>query len=270
MRSYRLIDQQTNKQKQTQLGSLIISRTRKDDRSSRSRKGWGVVWEKRRLAMAGEWVTAKKKRGSDRGGGERSTYPEGSHPEPSDSGRWREQGKSPSPRGDCGVGASRGPARVLLLVGLPGSGKSTFAKKLRANGWWVISQDALGTRDRCVTEFRKALQRGKSVVVDRCNHTRAQRQIWIAESVRATAGSTTGARVFALCFNTDARECRRRVLERRGHRTLSPQDEEVRPTRSTAEGAVEVELGLDHVRLRSSLRRGTPVPVGLRPCSIGG
>ena len=61
----------TNKQKKKQTFgfALIISSTRKDDRSSQSRKGWGVVWEKRRLAMVGEWVTAKKKRGSDRGGG---------------------------------------------------------------------------------------------------------------------------------------------------------------------------------------------------------
>ena len=47
-------------------------------------------------------------------------------------------------------------------------------------------------RDLRVTEFRKALQRGKSVAVDRCNHTRAQRHL-DRRVGGATAGSTTGA-----------------------------------------------------------------------------
>ena len=68
--------------------------------------------------MAGERVTVKKNRGSDRGGGERSTYPEGSQRSPPTA--WREQ-KAPSPRVTVRRCSSFPP--VFSLVGLPGSGK---------------------------------------------------------------------------------------------------------------------------------------------------
>ncbi|UPR00841.1 FCP1 homology domain-containing protein [Chloropicon primus] len=121
--------------------------------------------------------------------------------------------------------ARKGVSSVLILVGLPGSGKSTFAQKLRSKGWWIISQDALGSRESCLREFRKALQRGKNVAVDRCNHTRAQREVWIREALSLTSSSER-TKIYALCFNTDVRECRRRVMTRPGHATLSPQEEE--------------------------------------------
>ena len=56
---------------------------------------------------------------------------------------------------------------VLLLVGLPGSGKSTFSSKFRNKGWWIISQDTLGSKDKCISEFRRALSRRKNIVIDR-------------------------------------------------------------------------------------------------------
>ena len=63
---------------------------------------------------------------------------------------------------------------VLLLVGVPGSGKSTFCKGLEQQSclpWVRVNQDSIkkgkGTRDACIKLARKSLQEGKWVVVDR-------------------------------------------------------------------------------------------------------
>ncbi len=42
------------------------------------------------------------------------------------------------------------PLRVIVLVGLPGSGKSTLSKRLTNKGWDAINQDSLGDRRACV------------------------------------------------------------------------------------------------------------------------
>ncbi|CAG8854909.1 8101_t:CDS:2, partial [Gigaspora margarita] len=52
--------------------------------------------------------------------------------------------------------------RVLVCVGVPGSGKSTFPKK-----WYRVNQDDLGTRRACEDLFKE------------CNFNGNQRQVWI-------------------------------------------------------------------------------------------
>jgi len=90
----------------------------------------------------------------------------------------------------------------------------------------VINQDTLGSREACVREFTAQLRRGKSVVVDRCNHTREQRSTWIQAAVEVASGVPgSSARVYALCLNTDIRECRERIAKRVGHPTLSGEEE---------------------------------------------
>jgi predicted kinase len=65
--------------------------------------------------------------------------------------------------------------QVLVMVGIPGSGKSTIANELVAMGWERVNQDDLGSRRVCETRMEDALKRGKSVVVDRCNFDISQR-----------------------------------------------------------------------------------------------
>ena len=63
-----------------------------------------------------------------------------------------------------------GAAEVVLLVGPPCSGKTTFAKKhLVAHGYTHVSEERVGDRGRCVTLARDALRRGQRVVVDNPN-----------------------------------------------------------------------------------------------------
>ena len=59
---------------------------------------------------------------------------------------------------------------VLVLVGIPGSGKSHFAERLANAGperFVRVSQDVLGTRKKCEARARRALAEGKVAVIDR-------------------------------------------------------------------------------------------------------
>lgn len=73
------------------------------------------------------------------------------------------------------------PPRVLILVGIQGSGKSTFSKLFTKSGWARVSQDDLGTRIKCEQFTVEYLKQGRSVVVDRCNFDRTQRHHWIGK-----------------------------------------------------------------------------------------
>ena len=88
----------------------------------------------------------------------------------------------------CRAGSFSTAARavVIVLLGMPGSGKSTFvhalAKHVREErgerAWTVVSQDTLGSRRKCVTALQRAMSSGASAVVDRCNQTAQQRAHW--------------------------------------------------------------------------------------------
>jgi len=67
---------------------------------------------------------------------------------------------------------------VLVLVGAPGSGKSTLAALLLPD-FHRISQDALGSRPKCLAAAEAAMQQGCCVVIDRCNFDAEQRSTWV-------------------------------------------------------------------------------------------
>lgn len=69
--------------------------------------------------------------------------------------------------------------KVVVLVGLPASGKSFYAAKLEKQGYKIINQDAIGTRGACLTRAKAFLNAGYSVIIDRCNVDKKQRQYWI-------------------------------------------------------------------------------------------
>ena len=83
------------------------------------------------------------------------------------------------------ISAQRRTPLVFVLVGTPGSGKTAFCQRLK--DWLVadallvperISQDELRSRARCVEVATQALVQGRSVIIDRCNFDRAQRNTW--------------------------------------------------------------------------------------------
>ncbi|KAL8517214.1 hypothetical protein ACS0TY_015445 [Phlomoides rotata] len=72
---------------------------------------------------------------------------------------------------------------VLVLMGLPGSGKSTFCDevmKISSRPWARVCQDTInkgkaGTKIQCLSSAASALKDGQSVIIDRCNIGREQR-----------------------------------------------------------------------------------------------
>ncbi|VDM43567.1 unnamed protein product [Toxocara canis] len=59
---------------------------------------------------------------------------------------------------------------VVVLVGYPGCGKSTFANKMaKEHGYGVVNRDTMKTWQKCVQNAKIYLQKGQSVIVDNTN-----------------------------------------------------------------------------------------------------
>ncbi len=105
------------------------------------------------------------------------------------------------------------PPEVAILVGLPGSGKTSFVRA-RLAGHAHVSKDLMrSTRDRNarqLTLVAQALAAGRSVVVDNTNLRGADRAPLIA------AGRAAGAKVVGYFFDATAKECLARNRAREG------------------------------------------------------
>jgi predicted kinase len=111
---------------------------------------------------------------------------------------------------------------VLLLAGLPGSGKSTLSEQLmNANSKYVhVNQDILGSRPKCLTAARNALLAGKFPIVDRCNFNAQQRRYFI-DLAKELGGCAVHCVVLV---HVDRAQCLYRCQQRRGHPTLIPSE----------------------------------------------
>jgi predicted kinase len=102
---------------------------------------------------------------------------------------------------------------LVILVGLPGSGKSTFAAE-RFPSHTVVSRDRLPAPQRSAARqlalVAEALGRGESVVLDNTSPAVADRAPLVA------LGRRLGARVVACFFVPDVAGCRRRNAARQG------------------------------------------------------
>jgi len=106
---------------------------------------------------------------------------------------------------------------VILLVGIPGSGKTTFSKNLiqKNCAWMHVSQDELKTSRMCKLYIEEGINRGMNIVIDRCNKNTNLRISWI-EDVKKLGVHTT----IAIHFDIDRNEAKSRVMKRVNHPTL--------------------------------------------------
>jgi len=71
---------------------------------------------------------------------------------------------------------------AILMVGPPGSGKSTFCKKhLVPHGYVWVNQDVLLKKEKCAKVAKEAIASGKSVVIDNNNYNPDTRAYFIKE-----------------------------------------------------------------------------------------
>ncbi|XP_014281637.1 uncharacterized protein F21D5.5 [Halyomorpha halys] len=69
---------------------------------------------------------------------------------------------------------------VILMVGLPGSGKSYLVQKyIKPYGYCIISRDKTGSWQKCVSLLKEALKENRNAVVDNINPDRVSRERFI-------------------------------------------------------------------------------------------
>ncbi|KAI9193349.1 uncharacterized protein BJ171DRAFT_528948 [Polychytrium aggregatum] len=109
---------------------------------------------------------------------------------------------------------------LVVLVGLPGCGKSWFAKKLLESSphWHHISQDESGSRSACereVSNHAKRLGAQCRLIIDRCNSTPEDRRAWLD----LTFNPRRSAVVY---FDVSSAVCIDRIHHRWNHATVKP------------------------------------------------
>lgn len=74
---------------------------------------------------------------------------------------------------------------VILMVGGPGSGKSSFVKNmLLPKGYVHVSRDQLGSWQKCVKVMEENLQNKKNIVIDNTNVDKETRQRFVQAALK--------------------------------------------------------------------------------------
>ncbi|KAG2449967.1 hypothetical protein HYH02_000071 [Chlamydomonas schloesseri] len=111
------------------------------------------------------------------------------------------------------------PPVLLMLAGLPGSGKSTFSRNLQessAVSWVHVNQDAInkgkpGKREQCVAAVRAALAEGSCCIIDRCHLDASQRDTFLQLAAECAVAP------HCVALAVPAKECAARVAARTDH-----------------------------------------------------
>ena len=82
-----------------------------------------------------------------------------------------------------GSAITKSAQEMIIFVGFPASGKSTFAReKLVSNGYEWINRDTLKTSSKCLKATRELLDEGKSVIIDNTNPSDSARAAYLTEA----------------------------------------------------------------------------------------
>ena len=134
--------------------------------------------------------------------------------------RWKSKAEDlPEPTGVMSIeGRLPSNPELVILVGLPGSGKSWFSSALekRSKGAVdIVSQDDSGSRASCESAVSRR-RPSKTVILDRCNASRNERLEWLK---LANIGENAA---IAVHFDIDASICTQRIDRRIDHPTIRP------------------------------------------------
>lgn len=103
--------------------------------------------------------------------------------------------------------------KLTILMGPPGSGKSTHAKTMEDYGYIRISQDDMGKAHLDI--FHGHLSTGADIVIDRMGFDKAQRNRYRLEAVK------NGYAISIVEFVTPRQVCYDRCMAREGHPTIN-------------------------------------------------
>ncbi|XP_023760223.1 transcription factor bHLH140 [Lactuca sativa] len=108
---------------------------------------------------------------------------------------------------------------VVILVGAPGSGKSTFCDhvmRVSTRPWVRVCQDTIGngkagTKAQCLAISNTSLKEGKNILIDRCNLDKEQRADFV------NLKNSHQVDIHAIVLDLPAKLCISRCVNRTGH-----------------------------------------------------
>jgi predicted kinase len=107
--------------------------------------------------------------------------------------------------------------RLILTIGPPCSGKSTYSKQKELEGFIRISQDEQGIKQH-FNNFLKALSENKDIIIDRMNFNIKQRRKYI------DIAKVVGYSIHIIEFLIDDETCLQRGKERKNHPSIKDLD----------------------------------------------
>ena len=99
---------------------------------------------------------------------------------------------------------------LVIMMGIQGSGKSTFYHRFLASEYVHINLDTLKTRYRESTAFSEAIANGENIAVDNTNPTKADRARYIS------AAKAAGYKIIGYFMESKLKVCMERNEKREG------------------------------------------------------
>jgi len=106
---------------------------------------------------------------------------------------------------------------LIILVGPPGSGKSTYAKE-KYPSYFYINQDSQGKEEH-LKLFKEALKENKNIIVDRMNFNKDQRNRYLQPA------KDLGYKSKIIVFHVPKQTCIDRCIDRQDHPTIKLEED---------------------------------------------